>query len=89
MPHLLCSGASVYNGNLRGPVTITLVPVRLPLKLFIHVITTWVCHGMQTPNLPLAGRTTYTVPTPRRIITLRFNGCKNGFVIVVKTVPNS
>ena len=33
VPHLLWHGASVYNGNLRGPVTLTAIAERLAVEL--------------------------------------------------------
>ena len=58
MPHLLWHGTSVYRGNLRGPVTLTLVSKRLAVLLLLAVYwisrmgimflmvpldTSWVC----------------------------------------------
>ena len=43
VPHLLRHGSTVYNGHLRGPVTLTPVAERLAVELSIPVFTTWVC----------------------------------------------
>ena len=40
LPHLLCHGASVYNGHLRGPVTLTPTAEHLAVKLSLPVFTT-------------------------------------------------
>ena len=40
MPHLLWHGASVYNGHLQGPVTLTPIAERLTVKLSLPVFTT-------------------------------------------------
>ena len=40
LPHLLCHGASVYNGHLRGPVTLTHIAERLAIELSLPVFTT-------------------------------------------------
>ena len=37
MPHLLRHGASVYNGHLRGPVTLTPIAERLAVDLSLPV----------------------------------------------------
>ena len=43
VPHLLRHGPSVYNGHLRGAVTLTPNAERLPVELSLPVFTT-VCH---------------------------------------------
>ena len=43
--HLLWHGASVYNGYLRGPITLVAINERLALELSIPVFTTYVCRG--------------------------------------------
>ena len=43
MPHLLCYGASVYNGHLQGPATLKLVAERLAVVLSPPVLTNNVC----------------------------------------------
>ena len=40
MAHPLRQGPTVYNGHLRGPVTLTLVAERLPVELSLPVFTT-------------------------------------------------
>ena len=40
VPHLLWHGASIYNGHLRGPVTLTPVAERLAVELSLTVFTT-------------------------------------------------
>ena len=40
MPHPLLHGASVYNGHLRGPVTLTHVAERLVVELSLLALTT-------------------------------------------------
>ena len=52
VPHLLRHGSSVYNGDLRGPVTLTPIAERLAVELPLPVS---VAAGIRTPNLPLAG----------------------------------
>ena len=56
LPHLLLYGASVYNGHLRGPVTLTSFTERLAVELLLPVFTTKVCRDWDSktkPNLPL------------------------------------
>ena len=56
--HPLWHGPSVYNGHLRGPVTLRRIAERLAVELLQHVLTTkFVAPGIPTPNLPLAGTT--------------------------------
>ena len=58
MPHLLWHVASVYNGHLRGPVTLAPIAERLSVELSLPDFTfRSVAAGIRTPNLPLAGRT--------------------------------
>ena len=45
VPHLLWHGASVYNGHLWGPVTLTPIAERLAVELSLPVFTTKVCRG--------------------------------------------
>ena len=57
VPHLLWHVASVYNGHLRGPVTLALIAERLAVELsymFLRLRSA----GIRTPilNLSLAGR---------------------------------
>ena len=43
VPHLLWQGTSVYNGHLRGPVTLSPFAERLAVELLLPVFTTLVC----------------------------------------------
>ena len=54
--HLLWHGPTLYNGHLRGPVTLTPVAERLAVELSLPVLKTKVCpnRGSNT-NLPHAG----------------------------------
>ena len=54
VPHLLWHGASVYNGHLRGPVTLTPIAERLAVELSLPVFTTWVCCGWDSNTQPSA-----------------------------------
>ena len=54
MPHILWHGTSVYNGHLRGPVTLTPVAERLAVKLSQPVLTTWVCRVWDSNTQPSA-----------------------------------
>ena len=40
VPHLLWHGASVYNGHLRGPVSLTSIAERLAVEISLRVLTT-------------------------------------------------
>ena len=51
-PHLLWHGASVYNGHLPKPKTLTLIAERLALELSLPVFTT--CHGWDSNIEPFA-----------------------------------
>ena len=56
--HTYCDTvSSVYNGHLRGPVTLTPIAERLAVELSLSVFTRFVAVGIRTPNLPLAKRT--------------------------------
>ena len=46
LPHLLWHGTSVYNGHLRGPVTLTPITECLAVELSLLVFTTKVCRGL-------------------------------------------
>ena len=54
VPHLLWHGASIYNGQLRGPVTLTPIPQRLAVELSISVFTNYVCRGWDSSTQPSA-----------------------------------
>ena len=53
VPHLLWHGTSVYDGHLRGPVTLAPTTELLAVELSLSVLTAWI----RTPNLLLAGPT--------------------------------
>ena len=58
LQHLLWHWAFIYDGQLRGPVILTPIAERLAVELQLTVFTAWVGRGwIQTPILPLAGRT--------------------------------
>ena len=54
VPHLLWHGASVYNGHLRGPVTLTPIAERLAVELSLPVLTTKLCRGWDSNTQPSA-----------------------------------
>ena len=54
---LLWHGSFIYNGHLRGPVTLTPIAERLA--------------EIRTPNLPLAGRTLLPTAPPRRSLYVK------------------
>ena len=55
VPHLLWRGTSVYNGHLRGPVSLTPIVDRLAVELSLHVLRLRsFAVGILTSNLPLA-----------------------------------
>ena len=57
VPHLLWHGTSVYNGHLRGPVTLTPIAERLEVELSLPIFTTSVCRSWDSKtNLPPARR---------------------------------
>ena len=56
MPHLMWHGASVYNGHLRGPVTLASIAERLVWQWSCHYLflrLRSVAAGIRTPNLLL------------------------------------
>ena len=61
VPHLLRHGASIYNGHLRGPVTLTPISKRLAVELLLPCFfqLSSVAAGIQIFNLPPAKRTLY------------------------------
>ena len=65
--HTYCDrGLPPYNGDIRGPVTLTPVAEHLAVELSLAVITTLVCHDFGlNPDLPHAIRTLYLYTTPR------------------------
>ena len=48
VPHLLWHRASVYNGHLRGPVTLTLTAERLAVESVLLVFTTKLCRSLDS-----------------------------------------
>ena len=55
MPHLLWHpGAHVYNGYLRGPVTLIPIAECLAVELSLPVFTTWVCRCWDSDTQPSA-----------------------------------
>ena len=54
VPNLLCYGASIYNGQLQGPVTITRIAERLAVEVSLPVFTTNVCRGWDLNTQPSA-----------------------------------
>ena len=58
LPHLLWHGASVYNGHLWGPVTLTPIAEHWAVELSLPVLTTLDCRGWDSNiELPLWLRT--------------------------------
>ena len=45
LPHLVWHGTSAYNGNLQGPVTLTLIADRFAVELLLPVFTSKVCRS--------------------------------------------
>ena len=67
VPHLLWHSASVYNGHLRGPLTLTPVAEHLVVELSLSVLRLrTVAAGIRTPKLPHARRTFYRTAPPSR-----------------------
>ena len=65
--HLLWHGVSVYNGNFRGPVTLTPIAERLEMGchyLFLRLRS--IPAGFRTTDLPLARRSLYHATPPPR-----------------------
>ena len=54
VPHLLWHGAFVYNGHLRGPVTLIPTDERLAVELSLLVLMTGVCRGWDSNTQPSA-----------------------------------
>ena len=58
MPHLLLHGAFVYNGHLRGHLTLTTMPSVSQLCWhYLHLRIRYVAAWIRTPNPPPAGQT--------------------------------
>ena len=49
--HILWHGSSVYNGHLRGPVTLSLIAERLAVELSLPVFTTFRLRGERSNPL--------------------------------------
>ena len=55
VPHLLWQGASVFNGHLRGPVTLTSIANCSAVESqYLFLQLRFVAAGIRTPNFPLA-----------------------------------
>ena len=54
LPHLLWHGATVHNGHLRGPLTITPITERMTLELSLPIFTTKVCRDSDSNTQPSA-----------------------------------
>ena len=60
VPHLLWHGRTLYNGHLRGPVTLKPVAERLAVELSLPVLTIYVCPDQGSiPDLPNSTLTLY------------------------------
>ena len=59
LPHLLYHGTSVYNGHLRGPISITSavehLEVELPLPVYIWLWSVSTAWGFEHPTFPMRG----------------------------------
>ena len=67
VPHLLF--ISVYNGHLRGPVTLTSITERLEVELSLPVCTTKVWDS-KSHNLPFAGSILEPIASPPRSLVI-------------------
>ena len=56
VPHLLWHGAPVYNGHLRGPVTLTPIAFQLAVEQSLPVLKAKVCCGWESNTQPYACR---------------------------------
>ena len=70
MSHALRHVPTVYNGYLRGPVTLSLVAERLANEVSLPVFTTYVSR--------IRGERSTSTP-PRRLLRLMGIGFQNGF----------
>ena len=52
VPLLLWHGASVYNGHLRGPVTLTPITENLAVELSLPILKAYVCRGWDSNTQP-------------------------------------
>ena len=55
-PQLMWNGASIYSGQLRGPVTLTPINMSLAVKLSLPVFRISVCRGWDSNTKPSALR---------------------------------
>ena len=55
VPHLMWHSSSVYNGNLRGPVTLTPIAQLLKVELSLPVFTTLLRLGFEHPTFRMRG----------------------------------
>ena len=68
VPHLLWHGASVYNGHLRGPVTLIPIAESLAVELSLSLFTTQGCRGWDP------GRATFRMRGERSNLLRHFDG---------------
>ena len=75
-------GASVYNGHLWGPVTLTPIAGRLAVELSLPVFTTYVCRGWDSNTQPSAcGVNALTHCATAAAFWIRTFGCVTKFSI--------
>ena len=69
------NGKSIYNGNLRGTVTLPPIAERLAIELSPPVFTTYICCGWDSNNKSSAGgANAFTpAPSPRSLSVLSTN----------------
>ena len=73
VPHLLWQGPTLYNGHLRGPVTLTPVAKRLAVELLLPGFSTQVCRDRgSNPDLLHARRMLYLYALSRIYDPLHF-----------------
>ena len=67
VPHQLWLDASVYNGHLRGPVTLTPIAELFAVELSLPVLTTYICRDLDFNTQPSTceANALTTVPPPR------------------------
>ena len=53
-PHLLWHRTYIYDGHLRGPMTLSLVAERQTVELSLPVLTTYICRGWDSNTQPPA-----------------------------------
>ena len=54
VPHLLWHEESVYNGHIRGPLTLTPIAERFEVELSLPFFTDYVCRGWDSNTQPFA-----------------------------------